>query len=133
MGSPSGTIKRLGSNIEQNAQNVANNLARISKGDFNNLGSTLLYNYAVAASGGLANPNEIKNLTGETNVDRFTREQETRAKNEEANAAAAVQAEQIRQVESTLAGIVGAKKRQPGRAQTLIGSRPSNTLLTFTE
>jgi len=129
-----GAIQGAGMNIERNTQNTLNNVALLAKGDFNNVGQSLLQNYAAAATLGLANPDDIRRLTGASGVERKKDKTEADAAAQVATDAANVVAEKDRQIKSTIAGVVGAYQRAPGRNQSLLRGGPgtaSNTLLTI--
>lgn len=128
------TVSDLGKNLETNVQTRVNDLAMLTKGNFNNVGQSILMagltNNPVAM---LANPNDLKNVIGETGSQRYKSEQIQNAANDQANADAATALEQLRLNATAVAGLVDAKKRAPGRAQTFLsgGSNAPNTLLTI--
>ncbi len=120
----------LAKNVERNTQRGLKMVGSLIKGDFNNLGSTAAQ--LTSPFSYLANPDDKTNITGDTNIDRAEKDAESQAQSDAAGAEAAVAAEKTRQQEAQIAGIVSAKKRAPGRAQTLISIKPSsNTLLSL--
>ncbi len=137
LGTVGNSLDDIGENLEKNGQMVVNNAVGVwQPGGLNNFGNSVLQNHMAIMSGGMTDNNDIKAAAGESGMERKAREGAEKAVNDEKNAAAeavaTAQAEALRQVESSIAGIVDRRKRSPGKALTLLGSggtTDTNTLL----
>lgn len=123
----------LGNNIEANARNAAEDFGMLFSGNFNNLGTS-----AVRSAGAgltfIANPDDLKRITGESRSQRAERESVEKAAANDAKDLANQNAEMLRQNAAVISGAVTARQRTPGKGMTLLTGAPgaggSNTLLT---
>lgn len=123
---------KMAKNVEKSIQKAGQIGGNIISGDFNNMGSNLTTLGLITITAGTANQDDYQRIAGESGDARKIREMGDAAKAEEAEAAAAVEAENVRQQTAQISGIIAARKRSPGRAQTLISTKPSiNTLLSL--
>ena len=134
--------KQIGRNIERSAGNTLKGVALLATGKFDNAGRTLLDAGLTTATGGAyaaINPDDVNKATGTTPAyDRAVKDAQTKADDDAAaqklTDAAAERAKQLEDVNSTIAGIMGAQKRAPGKRSTLFtggGTGLNNTLLTY--
>lgn len=123
-------IQNVGKNIETNFQNVGKDVQAIASGNFNNLGQSLLNQFVTGTTLGVINPDTQAKMTGETTSARMKSEAEAQAITDQQAAVAAEKQDQENQIAAMLQGITGAKRRSPGRAQTLLMVQPSGTLLS---
>jgi hypothetical protein len=137
MSSVKNTVESVGSNITGNLNTAVNDIALIMgdpKKGLNNIGGTL-GRAALRANpvSFLANPNDLKSLTGETGSERLASEKVQEAKDEAQNLADIKAEESMNAIKSVIAGVTSQRMSAPGvRAQTLLGSVPqTNTLLNI--
>lgn len=126
---PIDALTQYGKNLERGTQQAFADIGQMAKGNFNNAGNSLLAGPLLISG---ANPDDINRmLPGPTGSQKAKNDAVAAANDQAANDAASLIAAKEAQVASTLAGIVDAQKRTPGRAQTLLtGSSRNNTLLT---
>jgi len=129
-------IGQTGKNIERSGQNALQGMALMATGNFNNADRTLLDMGTMFI--GVNPDDDVTRLTGKTPaMQRSQGDAATNARlaaeEDVKNAAEAERTKRIGEVNSTIAGIIGAQRRSPGRSLTLIGggTNNSNTLLTY--
>lgn len=130
---------KAGQNIEKSGQRMAQGLGEISRGNFNNVGNTLLETTAVGLTGGLSMVAGYK--PGETPTERRTREALAKAyTDEQKQAADTAQAEADKKqsnINTMVSELVNTRRRQPGKAATLLttvgAARSYGPLLTGKE
>ena len=117
-----GATNQVGQNIEKSGQRMAQGLGEISRGNFNNVGNTLLETTAVGLTGGVSVLAGYK--PGETPTERRTREALAKIYTEEqqqiaAEASAAATKKQS-DINTMVSELVNTRRRQPGKAATLL-------------
>lgn len=132
-------VTPVAKNVEKNLQNAATGVASVARGDFNNLGRTVLDVALIGTGAGLAiNPNDKKRLIGETASERRAREAADRQAALDQQQAADAQAQEIanrnRGFIEEITARAQNRRRSPGIGQSLLGvSSSGGTLLTTSE
>jgi len=127
-------VAAVGRNIETNTQRTLNSfLSLTSPGGLNNLGNTLLQFGAMGQGGIFANPNDLKQVTGDINIDRMAKDAQAKVEKEIQRDQQALIDARNQEVSSFLSQMTDQRRRQPGRSQTILGGSSStpNTLLTM--
>lgn len=124
-------VQGLGKNLEENFRRKLSMGSRFLSGKWNNLGQDILYDMLSTSTGGIANPDDLRRLSGEGGTERMVREAGEQAAAEEAATAAAIENKRIAGITGVFDSIIGARKRTPGRGATLLGeASQGRTILT---
>lgn len=144
VGINSTNIKRVGNalegwgkNIEANLQDTGAAWRDLFSGNFNNLGNNAVRGTLAGISMGAISRKDKRRLGGEASFERARREKEEKAAEDvikdQQNAVAA----QGQLIANTVAGLVDAKRRTPGRrmvmSDNLLSSMRNNSLLTMAD
>lgn len=127
-------LKGVGKNLETNVGRHFRDVGAVLKGNFNNIGQNALRDMSPSF-----NENDQKAFTksllgsSETTSERMVSEAEAKVAEAESLDRATIANETVRANAGVVAGLVDARKRAPGRAQTLLNNpgKGSNTLLTM--
>lgn len=128
-------VDQVGKNLEAAGQGAIKNAVGIFQpGGLNNLGNTYSQNALQMLTGGSMTQEDLKDVAGESGMQRKEREMTQEAIDAETAAAAADVAarteETLRTIQSTISGAVTSKKMNPGRKATqsfLTGGGASQT------
>lgn len=134
----SGDVKKVGqqleSNVSRNLQGTAADLSRIAAGDLNNAGRSILRAGLTSRTGGLINPDQARNITGETGGERAVREA---GEQEVAQEQADIQAredERKQQIIRRISEEIEGRRLSPGTSLLTTGAlaqqSAGNTILT---
>ena len=125
-------VQDAGKNIEANFQDTGKFFGEIFRGNFNNLGESIVRSTMAGATGMMINPKDKRRIGGEASFERRAREGQEAADKAAAQDLANQNAELLRQNAAVFSGAAEARKRAPGRSMTLLNQSgsPRNTLLT---